>query len=102
MYNIIFSFWPSGLLAIPLKQFSSLQQSFPFSNSFPFLKLPTPKSLPHKKAKSKSLKQKAKSPKQKLQYKNPKAKACYPPSVSLLYPVVNRVEQQFLERAMTL
>jgi hypothetical protein len=41
---------------------------------------------------------KAKSPKAKPS----KQKAWGPPSVSLLYPVVNRVEQQFSQRDMTL
>jgi hypothetical protein len=92
-------------LAIIFPSAISLQH-FPFSNSFPFND-PFPfQSLPHQKAKSqkpKSQKQKpqAKSPKQKAQSKSPKQKALHPPSASLLYPVVNRVEQWFLERGDT-
>jgi hypothetical protein len=61
-----------------------------------FLSLPKashtkkPKAFPTKKQ---SLKAKAKASKQK---------AWGPPSVSLLYPVVNRVEQWFSGRGMTL
>jgi hypothetical protein len=53
-------------LAILLQQFFSLQQSFPFSNSFPLQKPPTPKS---QKPKRKKLK--AKAPKQKASKQKP-------------------------------
>jgi hypothetical protein len=64
-----------------------LLQQFPFSNSFSlFSNLPPAilpcKSIPH--------------PKSPPSFKKPKA--LHPPSVSLLYPVVNKVEHQFSER----
>jgi hypothetical protein len=71
----------------------SLQQSFPFSNSFLFQKPPTSKSLSHQKANNK---------KPQTKDKSIKTKASFSPSGSLLFPMVNRVEQQFSGNDMTL
>jgi hypothetical protein len=80
----------ADFLSTPLQQSLVLfLQQFISPSAFLF----PSKSFPHQKAKSQ--KPQAKSPQQKAQSKKPKAKASFPPSVSLLYPVVSRVEQQF-------
>jgi hypothetical protein len=80
----------NSLLAILLQQFFALQKPFPLSNSFLFQKPPTSKRLPHQKANNKKSQTKGKSF---------KTKASFPPSGSLLYPMVNRAEQQFWGQA---
>jgi hypothetical protein len=85
-YQPLFSNSP---LAISLQQFFSLPKAS-------YTKKPKAQSKKPSHQKAKVLSKKQNPPKQK-----PRAKALHPPSASLFYPVVNRVEQQFLGRGVT-
>jgi hypothetical protein len=76
MYKVLFSFLKVSALRLASNSpLAILLQQFSFSNSFPFKKPPT----------------KCQKPKSK----SPKTKSWGPLSMSLLDPVVNRVELRF-------
>jgi hypothetical protein len=87
LQHFSFSTSPSAIL-FPSAILPSIH--FPFSNSFPFQSLPYQKPPFSQKPKAKNLP----SPK--------KQKASCPPPVSIKDSLVNRVEQQFLGRGVTL
>jgi hypothetical protein len=72
-----------------------LASNSPLAILFP----PTIASLPKASHTKKPFPSESQRKKPQSKGKNPKTKAWHPPSVSLLYPGVNRVEQQFSEGA---
>jgi hypothetical protein len=107
MYKVLSAeFLPTALQQLPFSNSSAIH--FPSAILFPLAILFLFKASHIKKPKVKSPKAKSKSLKQKAQSKNPKTKAQskksspHPPSVSLLYPVVNMVERQVSGRGMIL